>query len=185
MAELRLAQLAALLLALSAGAYIGLAVAHEAQPGVGFDVALAGVFFVVAAATLVRDPRQALTILALAFAAHAILDVAHRPGWPLPDGVAPAMVFHRVRRVRCVYRRALLPPHAETMTISLRVADDLVLVLVVLLLAGTARNPVHGIGEQSLRSAESQSSSSFWSPIRCARTTWTDTLDGSPAGFGD
>ena len=88
-AELRLAQLAALLLALSAGAYIGLAVAHEALRGVGFDVALAVGFFVVAASTLVRDPRQALTILALAFAAHAILDVAHRPGWPLPDGVAP------------------------------------------------------------------------------------------------
>jgi hypothetical protein len=88
-AELRLAQVAALLLAFSAGAYIGLAVAHEARPGVGFDVALAAGFFVVAAATLVRDPRQALTMLALAFAAHAILDVAHRPGWPLPDGVAP------------------------------------------------------------------------------------------------
>ena len=87
--ELRLAQLAALLLVLAAGAYIGLAVAHEAQPGVGFDVALAVGFFVVAAATLVRDPRQALTILALSFAAHAILDVAHRPGWPLPDGIAP------------------------------------------------------------------------------------------------
>ena len=87
--ELRLAQLAALLLALSAGTYVGLAVAHEAQPGVGFDVALAAGFFVVAASTLVRDPRQALTILALAFAAHAILDVAHRPGWPLPAGVAP------------------------------------------------------------------------------------------------
>jgi hypothetical protein len=87
--ELRLAQLAALLLVLSAGAYIGLAVAHEAQPGVGFDIALAVGFFVVGAATLVRDPRQALTMLALAFAAHAILDVAHRPGWPLPDGVAP------------------------------------------------------------------------------------------------
>jgi hypothetical protein len=87
--ELRLAQLAGLLLVLSAGAYIGLAVAHEAQPGVGFDIALAVGFFVVGAATLVRDPRQALTMLALAFAAHAILDVAHRPGWPLPDGVAP------------------------------------------------------------------------------------------------
>ena len=87
--ELRLAQIAALLLALSAGAYIGLAVAHEAQPGVGFDIALAIGFFVVAAATLVRDPRQALTLLALAFAAHAVLDVAHRPGWPLPAGVAP------------------------------------------------------------------------------------------------
>ena len=88
-AELRLAQLAALLLALSAGAYIGLAVAHEALAGVGFDIALAAGFFVVAASTMVRDPRQALTILALAFAAHAIVDVTHRPGWPLPDGVAP------------------------------------------------------------------------------------------------
>jgi len=88
-AELRLAQLAALLLAFSAAAYIGLAVAHEAQPWVGLDIALAAGFFAVAAATLVRDPRQALTILALAFAAHAILDVAHRPGSPLPDGVAP------------------------------------------------------------------------------------------------
>jgi hypothetical protein len=88
-AELRLAQVAALLLVLSAGAYIGLAVSHEAQPGAGFDIALAVGFFVVAAATLVRDPRQALTMLALAFAAHAVLDVAHRPGSLLPDGMAP------------------------------------------------------------------------------------------------
>lgn len=91
--ELRLAQMAALLLALSAGAYIGLVVAHEAQPGVGFDVALAVGFFVAAATTLVRDPRQALTILALAFAAHAVLDVGHRPGWPLPEGIAPRWYF--------------------------------------------------------------------------------------------
>jgi hypothetical protein len=88
-AELRLAQIAALLLAMAAGAYVGLAVAHEARPGVGLDIALAVGFLVVAATTLVRDPRQALTILALAFAAHAVVDVAHRPGWPLPDGVAP------------------------------------------------------------------------------------------------
>jgi hypothetical protein len=87
--ELRLAQVAALLLAMLAGAYIGLAVVHEASAGVGFDVALAVGFFVVAAATLIRDPRQALTMLALAFAAHAVLDVAHRPGWLLPDGMAP------------------------------------------------------------------------------------------------
>ena len=88
-AELRLAQIAALLLVLAAGAYVGLAVAHEARQGVGLDIALAVGFFVVAAATLVRDPRHALTILALAFAAHAIVDVAHRPGWLLPDAVAP------------------------------------------------------------------------------------------------
>jgi predicted MPP superfamily phosphohydrolase len=88
-AELRLAQIAALLLVMAAGAYVGLAVAHEARPGVGLDIALAVGFFVVAATTLVRDPRQALTILALAFAAHAVVDVGHRPGWLLPDAVAP------------------------------------------------------------------------------------------------
>ena len=87
-AELRLAQIAALLLAMTAGAYIGFAVAHELQPGTGIDVALAMGFFLLAATTLVRDPRQALTIIALAFAAHAIVDIAHRPG-VLPEGIAP------------------------------------------------------------------------------------------------
>lgn len=86
-AELRLAQFGALLLALIAGAYVGFAVSHEEQTGVGMDVALAVGFLVVAASTLVRDPRQALTILALAFAAHAVLDVAHRPDG-LPE-IAP------------------------------------------------------------------------------------------------
>ena len=56
--------------------------------GVGADIAIAVGFFLIAATTLVRDPRQALTILALAFAAHAVVDVAHRPGL-LPDGIAP------------------------------------------------------------------------------------------------
>lgn len=86
--ELRLAQLAALLLVMSAGAYIGFAVASESRPGVGLDIALAVGFLIVAAATMVRDPRHALTILALAFAAHAVLDVAHRPGL-LPEEIAP------------------------------------------------------------------------------------------------
>ena len=87
-AELRLAQMAALLLTLSAGAYIGFAVVRENELGVGIDIALAVGFLVVAGVTMVRDPRQALTIVALAFAAHAVLDVAHRPGL-LPDGLAP------------------------------------------------------------------------------------------------
>ena len=86
--ELRLAQLAALLLTLTAGAYIGFAVVREYEPGVGLDVALAVSFLLVAAVTMVKDPRQALTIIALAFAAHAVLDVAHRPGM-LPDALAP------------------------------------------------------------------------------------------------
>jgi hypothetical protein len=86
--ELRLAQMAALLLTLTAGAYIGFAVVRESEPGVGLDVALAVAFLLVAALTMVRDPRQALTIVALAFAAHAVLDVAHRPGL-LPEALAP------------------------------------------------------------------------------------------------
>lgn len=87
-AELRLAQMAALLLTLSAGAYIGFAVARENDPGVGLDVALAVAFMLVAAVTMLRDPRQALTIVALAFAAHAVVDIGHRPGL-LADGLAP------------------------------------------------------------------------------------------------
>lgn len=87
-AELRLAQIAALILATTTGAYIGFAVAHEARPGAGIHVALAIGFFLAAATTLVRDPRQALTILALAFATHAVVDVAHGPGAIIP-GVTP------------------------------------------------------------------------------------------------
>ena len=86
--ELRLAQIAALMLTLAAGAYLGLAAAQETRIGVGLDVALTFGFFVLAAYTLTCDPRQALTLLALGFAAHAILDIAHRPGI-LPDGLAP------------------------------------------------------------------------------------------------
>ena len=87
-AELRLAQMGALLLTLSAGAYIGFAVVRENDLGVGLDIALAVGFLVAAGVTMVRDPRQALTIVALAFAAHAVLDIAHRPGL-LPVGLAP------------------------------------------------------------------------------------------------
>ena len=86
--ELRLAQLAALLLTLSAGAYIGLAIVRENAPGVGLDITLAVGFLLIGAVTMVREPRQALTIVAIAFAAHAVLDVAHRPG-VLPAGLAP------------------------------------------------------------------------------------------------
>lgn len=87
-AELRLAQVAALLLTLAAGAYVGFAAANDARTGVGLDIALAAGFFVVAAYTLMCDPRQALTILALAFAAHALVAIAHQPG-ALPEGIAP------------------------------------------------------------------------------------------------
>ncbi|HET7695928.1 MAG TPA: hypothetical protein VFK57_09495 [Vicinamibacterales bacterium] len=87
-AEMRLAQMAALLLTLSAGAYIGFAVGRENDPGVGLDIAVSASFMLVAAVAMLREPRQALTIVALAFAAHAIVDIAHRPGL-LPDALAP------------------------------------------------------------------------------------------------
>jgi hypothetical protein len=87
-AELRLAQMAALLLTLTAGAYIGFAVVRENDPGVSVDIALAIMFLVVGAMTMVRDPRQALTIVAVAFVAHALVDVLHRPGM-LPESMAP------------------------------------------------------------------------------------------------
>ena len=86
--ELRLAQMGALLLTLSAGTYVGIAATHEMTLGVGLDVALALGFFVVASVAVVQDSRSALTMLALAFAAHAVLAVAHRPGL-LPDGIVP------------------------------------------------------------------------------------------------
>jgi hypothetical protein len=87
-AELRLAQVGALLLTLAAGAYLGFAAVYEARTGVGLDIALAAGFFVLAGYTLTCDPRQALTLLALAFGTHALLDIAHRPG-VLPDDIVP------------------------------------------------------------------------------------------------
>ena len=87
-AELRLAQMAALVLTLVAGVYIGLAVAHEERLGTGLDIAFAIGFLIVAGYTMVLDPRQALPVLALGFAALAVLSVAHRPGL-LPDDLAP------------------------------------------------------------------------------------------------
>ena len=86
--ELRLAQFAALLLVLAAGAYLGFAAARENEPGVGLDVALTIGFLIAGGVSMIREPRQALTIVALAFAAHAVLDIAHRPGL-LPEGLAP------------------------------------------------------------------------------------------------
>jgi hypothetical protein len=79
-AELRLAQVAALVLALTAGASVGLALGHASRPELSAEVALGGMLFLVAAIAPFQDPRQALTIVSLGFAAHAVTDVMHRPG---------------------------------------------------------------------------------------------------------
>jgi len=87
-AEFRVMQIGSLILALVAGAYLGFAAAAQGRVGVGMDVLLALGFLVVAAVVLTRDPREGLTILALAFAAHALVDILHRPGL-LPGDIAP------------------------------------------------------------------------------------------------
>jgi hypothetical protein len=87
-AELRLAQFGAVLLALTAGASLGLTAANEARPGIAIEAAVALLFFAIATIAPLRDPREALTLLALAFGAHIVADISHRPGL-LPDQLAP------------------------------------------------------------------------------------------------
>jgi hypothetical protein len=86
--ELRFMQMGSLLLVLVAGAYLGFAAAAAGRPGTGLDVMLAVGFLVTGAVVLTRDPPEGLTILALAFVAHALVDILHRPGL-LPSDIAP------------------------------------------------------------------------------------------------
>jgi hypothetical protein len=88
-AELRLAQFAALMLALTAGVYVGFALAHGSSPGSGLDVALAVGFLVLASVAITQEPGHALTTLALGFAAHAVVDLLHGAG-TLPSNALPS-----------------------------------------------------------------------------------------------
>ena len=85
-AELRLAQIGALVLAFVGAAYAGVAVAQPHVQGTALDVALAVGFTGLSATAMLREPRQALTLVALGALAHAVVDVLHRPGL-LPDVV--------------------------------------------------------------------------------------------------
>lgn len=89
-AELRLAQAGAVLLAFSAAFLAGLA-AGGSGPVAALDMGCAVLLCGLALMTLVRDARAALGWLAAAFLARALLDLAHLPGW-LP-AVAPAVVL--------------------------------------------------------------------------------------------
>jgi hypothetical protein len=91
--QLRLAQCAAMLIAATGAVPIGLAIAANPDLAlVHLDAALGTVFVVVAGLVLLRDPRQGLFVAAIAFVAHALLDLAHRPGW-LSPGLAPRWFF--------------------------------------------------------------------------------------------
>ena len=99
-AELRLAQFAALLLVLTAGVYIGFALAHESVTGSGLDVALGVGFLVLAAVAVTKAPGLALTLLAVAFAGHAVVDLLHSaevlPAEALPRWYATACAIYDV-----------------------------------------------------------------------------------------
>jgi hypothetical protein len=77
--ELRLAQSAAILLAFTGGAWLGLGVAHEAELLSGVDLSIAIVYAILAIVVLQLEPRQALLVLAGAFVVHALVDIGHRP----------------------------------------------------------------------------------------------------------
>ncbi len=84
-AELRAANAAALLLAATGASTIGFAVANGAADTAALEMALALLVVGAAGAMLFRAPREALWLGALVFIAHALIDLAHRPGWLSTD----------------------------------------------------------------------------------------------------
>lgn len=86
--ELRLAQWAAILLAATGAIPVGLALGHPTALAGNVDAALGLVFVGVSGLVLQLDPPAALLLAASAFGAHALVDIAHRPGW-LPLEVQP------------------------------------------------------------------------------------------------
>jgi hypothetical protein len=79
--ELRLAQWAAVLLAGVSAVPIGLAIGRVGDVTSNFDAALGVVLVGLAGIVLQREPREALLLVAVGFVLHALLDIAHRPGW--------------------------------------------------------------------------------------------------------
>ncbi len=86
-AELRLAQFAALLLALAAAVPIGFALRHDDVPGTGLVVAIAAGCFAVAALVTTWEPVRALTALSITWSVHALAGLAHAAGLLPPEMV--------------------------------------------------------------------------------------------------
>ena len=84
-AQLRVAQWAAVVLATVGGISIGLAGAAEAVPAATLDVTIGATLVLASMAVIQREPRVALMVAASAFVAHALTDLAHRPSWLSPD----------------------------------------------------------------------------------------------------
>lgn len=105
--ELRLMQWAAVLLAAVSAIPMGLAIAAQA-PLAHLDIALGAIFVGLAGFLLQRDPREGLLVACAAFLTHALLDIAHRPGWLAAD-LAPrwytiGCAIHNVLLAAICYR---------------------------------------------------------------------------------
>ena len=86
--QMRLAQWAALLLAASSGTTLGFVVAAGTGPLVSVDAAIVIMIAGAAALALQREPRSALLVATAGLVAHALVTIAHRPGW-LPADALP------------------------------------------------------------------------------------------------
>jgi hypothetical protein len=86
--QMRLAQWAALLLAAASGTTLGFVVAAGTGPLVGVDAAIVVMIAGAAALALQREPRSALLVVTAGLVAHALVTIAHRPGW-LPADALP------------------------------------------------------------------------------------------------
>ena len=83
--ELRLMQWAGVMLAGVSAIPIGLALAAADAPLAHLDIAVGVMFVGLAGFVLQRDPREGLLLACAGFFAHALIDIAHRPGWLSPD----------------------------------------------------------------------------------------------------
>jgi hypothetical protein len=83
--ELRLAQWMAIILAGIGGIPLGLALADPSASLANLDAAAAVLFMGLAGVVLQRDPREALLLGSGGFLLHALVDIAHRPGWLATD----------------------------------------------------------------------------------------------------
>ena len=106
-AELRLAQAAAVLLAFSAAFLAGLG-ASAPGPVAALDMACAVLVAGLALMTLVRDPRAALAWIAAAFLGRAVLDLAHLLGF-LPMVADGAVLAGSVAANVCAAALCVLP----------------------------------------------------------------------------
>ena len=76
------------LAATTSGVGAGLALLQLSNPGAGLEIAVGLAFLVIAITVTLREPHQGLMLLASAFAAHAVFDTLHQPGW-LGDVIVP------------------------------------------------------------------------------------------------